>query len=99
MKVSVWPDEKLVPGWKQSICEYYELMIEIGKDLLRGLAIGLGIEDKEFFAKTVTSDGMSTFRLNYYPLLTDKKDFKPVALGKSKEIPISKLVRGRTIEL
>jgi len=66
---------------------YYEIMKNLGKLLLESIATGLQIDPK-YFSQRVTENTLSTLRLNYYPLNTTIKDWKPVAMG-DDGVPLS----------
>jgi len=56
---------------------YYDAVLELGRALLRALAIGLGLPDNTFESSLAPGrHTMSTLRLNYYP--TQAPDAQPV---------------------
>mmetsp|Transcript_5807 Transcript_5807/g.8129 ORF Transcript_5807/g.8129 Transcript_5807/m.8129 type:complete len:331 (-) Transcript_5807:75-1067(-) len=86
-EVTVWPNPNMIPGWQQFMTKYYDMMTNLGKLLLEAIATGIQIDPK-YFSEKVTDNTLSTLRLNFYPLSTNIKDFKPVAMG-DDGVPLS----------
>ena len=59
------PTEEEAPGWRAAAAEYYTLMEGIGAALLRSIARGLGVAEGHF--APLFDNGVSSFRLAYYP--------------------------------
>ncbi len=59
------PTEVEAPGWRAAAAEYYRLMEGLGAALLRSIARGLGAPEDHF--EPLFKDGISSFRLAYYP--------------------------------
>jgi isopenicillin N synthase-like dioxygenase len=62
---SVFPDEALLPGWREAARNYYVAMESLGSRLLCSLSRGLGIPEHIFL--DAFRDGISTLRLLHYP--------------------------------
>lgn len=62
------PTEAEAPGWRAAAAEYYLLMETIGAALLRSIARGLGVAEDHF--QPLFENGVSSFRLAYYPRRT-----------------------------
>jgi len=65
----VWPDENLLPGFRNFFTEFYEKMSLLSKVLLSGFALALGKEESFFDEKIRDFDCLHTCRLNFYPFL------------------------------
>lgn len=59
------PTEHEAPGWRAAAAEYYCLMERLGAALLRSIARGLGAPEDHF--EPLFENGISSFRLAYYP--------------------------------
>lgn len=70
-EISVWPDESLIPKFREFFTQYYADVTDLARVLLRGFAIAAGKEEHFFDDKLKHHDCMSTVRLNYYPFLED----------------------------
>ena len=66
-----WPSEEELPGWRNTMEDYYSRMLSLGRDLMRAVAFGLELGPPDFFDPYFPLDRstptMSTLRLNYYP--------------------------------
>lgn len=60
-----WPEA--VPRLAGTVLGYMSAVSALGQDLLRGIAIGLGIEDVSYFASRFTDDPTVLFRMFNYP--------------------------------
>ena len=59
------PTDVEAPGWRAAAADYYGLMQSLGAALLRSIARGLGVAEDHF--KALFENGISSFRLAYYP--------------------------------
>ena len=59
------PTEAEAPGWRAAAAEYYIAMEGVGAVLLRSIARGLGVAEDHF--QPLFENGVSSFRLAYYP--------------------------------
>ncbi|PND58487.1 2OG-Fe(II) oxygenase [Mycobacterium sp. ENV421] len=66
---NVWPD---LPGFAETVTEYYQAVLSVGQDLLAAFAIALG-EDPDTFTRHATKTP-SQLRLIYYPHNPDAED-------------------------
>ena len=66
---NVWPD---LPGFAESVTEYYQEVLGVGQDLLWAFAVALG-EDPDTFTRHATKTP-SQLRLIYYPYNPEAKD-------------------------
>jgi isopenicillin N synthase-like dioxygenase len=63
------PDERMLPGWRESAAAYYRGMERVSQALMRSLARGLSLQE-DYFDEAFAA-GLSTLRLLRYPLRTD----------------------------
>jgi isopenicillin N synthase-like dioxygenase len=59
---NIWPD---IPGFRETAVAYQKASIDLARDILRALALGLGIEE-EFFAERHRKP-LANLAFNYYP--------------------------------
>lgn len=59
------PPEDALPGWRNTVTQYYLGMEHTGRMLMRSIARGLGLDAKSF--DTAFEGGISTLRLIHYP--------------------------------
>lgn len=53
-------------GLRTAVLEYVDAMVDLGQILLRGMAVGLGL-DEDWFVRHLTSDPVVLFRIFHYP--------------------------------
>ena len=58
-----WPEE--LPDFQPVMVEYYNTMRDLGRLLMRGIAVSLGVNEKSFLA--FCSEELATLRLLHYP--------------------------------
>jgi isopenicillin N synthase-like dioxygenase len=63
------PSEAALPGWRESVADYYRAMEKVSQALMRAIARGLSLE--EHFFDQAFDRGLSTLRLLRYPIRTD----------------------------
>jgi isopenicillin N synthase-like dioxygenase len=63
------PTAELLPGWRESVAQYYGAMERISQVLMRAIARGLSLN--EHFFDSSFEQGLSTLRLLRYPVRTD----------------------------
>lgn len=68
---NLFPDQ--VPALREVVLRYLEQMTALGHALLRGMAIGLGL-DVDWFDRNLTSDPLVLFRIFRYPPLAVAAD-------------------------
>jgi isopenicillin-N synthase len=64
-----WPDEDLLPGFREFFNEFYEKMSLLTRNLMSGFALALGKEETFFNDMIRDFDCLHTCRLNFYPFL------------------------------
>jgi isopenicillin-N synthase len=65
-----WPNEIELPGFREYFTNFYKLMTDLARTLLKGFALALGKEENFFDDKVRYEDCMTTLRLNHYPFLS-----------------------------
>ncbi|MBD1909907.1 MULTISPECIES: isopenicillin N synthase family oxygenase [unclassified Leptolyngbya] len=55
-----------IPGFRETILEYLDVMTELGHTLMRGIALSLGLE-ASYFRDRYTTDPLILFRIFNYP--------------------------------
>jgi isopenicillin N synthase-like dioxygenase len=63
------PRAELLPGWRESVADYYGAMERVSQVLMRAIARGLSLNE-QFFDSSFER-GLSTLRLLRYPVRTD----------------------------
>jgi isopenicillin N synthase-like dioxygenase len=63
------PPADLLPGWRESVAQYYGAMERVSQVLMRAIARGLSLN--EHFFDSSFERGLSTLRLLRYPVRTD----------------------------
>jgi len=85
------PTEEEAPGWRAAAAAYYELMERTGAALLRAVARGLDLSEHHF--EEAFENGVSSFRLAYYPPRT------PESFGDEDPREAEVLHEGETLHL
>jgi len=62
-----WPSEEDLPGWKQSIEEYWQNMTHVSILVMRGMALALGVDEDFFLSRN--DDTVSQLVMIRYPPL------------------------------
>ena len=70
------PDDSVAPGFAASLAEYVDVMSGLGRGLMRGVAVGLGLPPR-FFAPTV-DDVFWIMRVIHYPLAASRSESRGV---------------------
>ena len=68
-----WPD---LPGFREDVYAYYEAILDLGKHLIRGFALALGL-DESFFDDAITAPP-SQLRLIHYPFDAEATDVQGI---------------------
>jgi isopenicillin N synthase-like dioxygenase len=63
------PPAELLPGWRESVAQYYGAMERVSRVLMQAIARGLSLN--EHFFDSSFERGLSTLRLLRYPVRTD----------------------------
>ncbi|KAI1390050.1 Clavaminate synthase-like protein [Hypoxylon trugodes] len=71
---NIWLPEDILPGYREFMTQFYWKCFEAAKELLRALAIGVGLEDEDFFLR-FHSGKNSQLRLLHYPPVEAEKLF------------------------
>jgi isopenicillin N synthase-like dioxygenase len=61
--INFWP---ALPGWRQTMLDYYDRCLEIGRTLHRGFCLDLGLDEDFFAAKLIAP--AAVLRLLHYPV-------------------------------
>ncbi|KAI0108144.1 Clavaminate synthase-like protein [Daldinia grandis] len=69
---NVWLPEDVLPGFREFTTQFYWNCFGVAKDLLRALAIGIGLEDENFFLR-FHSGINNQLRLLHYPSIEVEK--------------------------
>lgn len=75
-----WPDEKVIPGFKEFCQDYFDTNTKVSKFILRAIAVGMGL-DEDFFIP-YHSDSDNQLRFLHYP----PTDVESLNSGKSERI-------------
>lgn len=76
---NVWLPEDVLPGFRAFMTAFYWRCFETGKQLLRALAIGLELDDEDFFLGFHSGENAQLRLLHYPPVETDKLASNAVA--------------------
>ncbi|KAI0521894.1 hypothetical protein F5B22DRAFT_508917 [Xylaria bambusicola] len=79
---NVWIPEDVLPGFREFTTAFYSRCFEVAKELLRALALGLGLDDEEFFVR-FHSGLNNQLRLLHYPPVEVEK----LAKGEVERMP------------
>ncbi|KAF3903305.1 hypothetical protein AA313_de0206121 [Arthrobotrys entomopaga] len=63
---NVWLPPNLMPGFRGSMTGFYWTLAEFSKEILRALALGIGLEDENYLQKFYTGEH-NQLRLLHYP--------------------------------
>ncbi|ELU16059.1 hypothetical protein CAPTEDRAFT_19097 [Capitella teleta] len=70
-----WPEE-VAPGMKEAFEDVFERCDALSKSILKAFAVGLGMEDAEFFAKAHYSQSSTNLRCVVYPPIGEGTQLK-----------------------
>ncbi|KAI1764458.1 thymine dioxygenase [Hypoxylon sp. FL1150] len=76
---NVWLPEQVLPGFRTFTMQFYWKCFEAAKELLRALAIGVGLEDEDFFLRFHSGENNQLRLLHYPPVETEKLSSNTVA--------------------
>eukprot|EP00117_Sycon_ciliatum_P039142 scpid93160/ scgid28972/ Probable iron/ascorbate oxidoreductase DDB_G0283291 len=88
---NVWPEEATLPGFKQTMLNYFEGMFDAGMRLLRVLALALELEPT-FFVEHYT-DSVATARLLHYDATLSDTDAGLYACGEHTDYGMMTLLK------
>jgi len=63
---NIWYPDGVIPGFKENCLDFFSLCYEVELNILRALAVGLGI-DEDYFARYHTTPDGNQLRLLHYP--------------------------------
>jgi isopenicillin N synthase-like dioxygenase len=63
---NVWPPADVLPEWKPFMSQFYWTCFEAAKNILRALALGMGMEDEDYLLR-LHSGHSNQLRLLHYP--------------------------------
>ncbi|KAH6652811.1 Clavaminate synthase-like protein [Truncatella angustata] len=72
LQPNVWLPQDVLPGFREFMVKFYWECFETAKTLLRALAIGIGIEDEEYFLRFHSGESNQLRLLHYPPIETEK---------------------------
>ncbi|XDG04426.1 hypothetical protein ABKA04_004041 [Annulohypoxylon sp. FPYF3050] len=79
LQPNVWLPEDVLPGFREFMVPFYWKCFEAGKELLRALAIGIGLEDEDFFLRFHSGENNQLRLLHYPPVEAEKLSSNEVA--------------------
>ncbi|OTA89218.1 hypothetical protein M434DRAFT_398730 [Hypoxylon sp. CO27-5] len=79
LQPNVWLPEDVLPGFRRFMVEFYWKCFGAAKELLRALAIGIGLEDEDFFLRFHSGENCQLRLLHYPPIEVEKLSSNVVA--------------------
>ncbi|KAI1098913.1 thymine dioxygenase [Jackrogersella minutella] len=79
LQPNVWLPEDVLPGFREFAMQFYWKCFEAAKQLLRALAIGVGLEDEDFFLRFHSGENNQLRLLHYPPVEAEKLSSNEVA--------------------
>ncbi|KAI0842569.1 thymine dioxygenase [Hypoxylon sp. FL0890] len=79
LQPNVWLPEYVLPGFRDFMMEFYWTCFGAAKELLRALAIGIGLEDEDFFLRFHSGENNQLRLLHYPPVEAEKLSSNAVA--------------------
>ncbi|KAI0386722.1 Clavaminate synthase-like protein [Hypomontagnella monticulosa] len=76
---NIWLPEDVLPGFRKFMMQFYWKCFEAAKELLRALAIGIGLDDDDFFLRFHTGENNQLRLLHYPPVEAEKLSSNLVA--------------------
>ncbi|KAH9066131.1 2OG-Fe-II oxygenase [Lactarius deliciosus] len=80
---NIWPDDALLPGFRQAVLEYYYAAVRLGQYLFPLFALALDLPE-DFFSDKITKPA-AIMRLLYYPPQTGVVDDRTIGIGAHTE--------------
>ncbi|KAN0130621.1 hypothetical protein V8E53_011514 [Lactarius tabidus] len=80
---NIWPDDTLLPGFRQAVLGYYHAAIRLGQYLFPLFALALDLPE-DFFSDKITKPA-AIMRLLYYPPQTGVIDDRTIGIGAHTE--------------
>ncbi|KAH9892318.1 hypothetical protein F4778DRAFT_750146 [Xylariomycetidae sp. FL2044] len=69
---NVWLPEEVLPGFREFMTNFYWACFDSAKELLRALAVGIGLDDEDFFLRFHSGENNQLRLLHYPPVERDK---------------------------
>ncbi|XP_031388369.1 2-oxoglutarate-Fe(II) type oxidoreductase hxnY-like isoform X2 [Punica granatum] len=63
---NVWPDEDVLPGWRQCMEKYHQLALDVAKAVSRLIALALDLEIEYFNKQEILGEPIAILRLLHY---------------------------------
>ncbi|KAI2624876.1 Clavaminate synthase-like protein [Hypoxylon sp. NC1633] len=79
LQPNVWLPQDVLPGFREFMTDFYWKCFEAAKELLRALAIGVGLEDEDFFLRFHSGENNQLRLLHYPPIEAEKLSSNSVA--------------------
>lgn len=79
LQPNVWLPDDVLPGFRRFMTEFYWKCFEAAKELLRALAIGIDLEDEDFFLRYHSGVNNQLRLLHYPPIEAEKLSSNEVA--------------------
>ncbi|KAI1462701.1 Clavaminate synthase-like protein [Annulohypoxylon moriforme] len=79
LQPNVWLPQDVLPGFREFMVPFYWKCFGAGKELLRALAIGIGLEDEDFFLRFHSGENNQLRLLHYPPVEAEKLSSNQVA--------------------
>ncbi|OTB15143.1 hypothetical protein K445DRAFT_318529 [Daldinia sp. EC12] len=76
---NIWLPENALPGFREFTTQFYWSCYGVARELLRALAIGVGLEDEDFFLRFHSGINNQLRLLHYPPIEADKLSSNVVA--------------------
>ncbi|KAI0134279.1 thymine dioxygenase [Xylariales sp. AK1849] len=76
---NVWLPDDVLPGFRSFMTDFYWKCFRAAQDLLRALAIGIGLEDEDYFLRLHSGQNNQLRLLHYPPVETEKLSGNAVA--------------------
>ncbi|RYP32427.1 hypothetical protein DL767_005191 [Monosporascus sp. MG133] len=79
LQPNVWLPEEVLPGFRSFMTQFYWTCFETAKELLRALALGVGLEDENYFLNYHSGENNQLRLLHYPPVEAEKLSSNVVA--------------------
>ncbi|RYP15474.1 hypothetical protein DL765_005681 [Monosporascus sp. GIB2] len=79
LQPNVWLPEEVLPGFRSFMTQFYWTCFETAKELLRALALGVGLGDEDYFLNYHSGENNQLRLLHYPPVETEKLSSNAVA--------------------
>ncbi|KAI1081061.1 Clavaminate synthase-like protein [Whalleya microplaca] len=79
LQPNVWLPEEVLPGFRGFMTEFYWRCFEAAKELLRTLAIGVGLDDEDFFLRFHSGENNQLRLLHYPPVEAEQLSSNAIA--------------------